>query len=191
MLIAQNVLFAAEEGPDPLVPHTAELIVGLVAFGLLFFFLRKFVWPMFEKTYAERTAQIEGGIKQAEKAQAEAQAALEQYRSQLAEAREEAARIRADAQEQGEEIKAAKRQEAQDEADRIVARAQAQIEAERDGVLRELRSEVGSLATDLAGRVVGESLTDDDRSSRVVDRFLAELESAQASDAGTTSNGEV
>lgn len=187
-----TVWIAAEDGPSPLLPHMSELIVGLVAFGLLFFFLRKYVWPMFEQTYTERTEKIEGGLKQAEEAQQEAQQALEQYRAQLAEAREEAARIRSDAQRQGQEIISEMKAQAQQEADRILERAHTQIAAERDQALRSLRSEVGSLATDLAGRVVGESLTDEERAGRVVERFLAELESADAASVGTSpSNGEV
>jgi F-type H+-transporting ATPase subunit b len=187
----RTVWIAAGEEPDPLMPHMSELIVGSVAFALLFFFLKKFVWPMFEQTYQERTEKIKGGLEQAESAQVEAQQALEQYRSQLAEAREEAARIRADAQRQGQEILAEMKAEAQAEANRILERANTQISAERDQALRSLRSEVGTLATDLAGRVVGESLTDEERASRVVERFLVELESADASSVGTpSSNGE-
>jgi F-type H+-transporting ATPase subunit b len=169
-------VLAAEE-PNPLMPHLSELIIGLVAFAVLFFLIRKYVAPMFERTYAERAESIEGGLEQAERAQAEAQRTLEQYRSQLAEAREEAARIRADAQRQGQEIIDQMRAEAAEQAERIVARANAQMASEREQVIRSLRTEVGALATDLAGRVVGESLADDSRAQRVVERFLADLES--------------
>ena len=184
-LIASAALLAQEaEEPSPLMPHLSELIVGLVAFALLFFFLSRTVFPMFEKTYAERTAAIEGGMKQAEQAQAEAQQALEEYRRQLADARGEASRIREEARVQGAAILAEMRDNAQAESDRITARAHAQIAAEREQVVRSLRAEVGTLATELAGRVVGESLEDDARSQRVVERFLAELESTQASGNG-------
>ncbi len=166
------------------MPHLSELIVGLVAFALLFFFLSRTVFPMFEKTYAERTAAIEGGMKQAEEAQAEAQQALEEYRRQLADARGEASRIREEARTQGTAILAEMRDNAQAESDRITARAHAQIAAEREQVVRSLRAEVGTLATELAGRVVGESLEDDARSQRVVERFLAELETSEASGNG-------
>ena len=180
------LLAAAEEGePSPLMPHLSELIVGLVAFTLLFFFLRAKVFPLFEKTYAERSEAIEGGIRRAEEAQAEAQRALEQYRSQLADARGEAARIREDAKVQGAAILAEMRQTAQAEAARITERAQTQLAAEREQVVRSLRAEVGTLATQLAERVVGESLADDARAGRVVERFLAELESEQAAGSGT------
>ena len=58
------VVLAVEEGkePNPLVPHLSELIVGLVAFGLLFLFLRAKVWPVFEQAFTERRAAIEGGL---------------------------------------------------------------------------------------------------------------------------------
>lgn len=180
------LLAAAEEGePSPLMPHLSELIVGLVAFTLLFFFLRAKVFPLFEKTYAERKEAIEGGIQRAEEAQAEAQQALEQYRTQLADARGEAARIREDAKAQGAAILAEMRQAAQAEAARVTERAHTQLAAEREQVIRSLRAEVGTLATQLAERVVGESLEDDARAGRVVERFLAELESEPAARSGT------
>jgi F-type H+-transporting ATPase subunit b len=186
-LIASAALLAQEaeaEEPSPLMPHLSELIVGLVAFGLLFFFLSRFVFPLFERTYAERTAAIEGGMKQAEEAQAEAQQALEDYRRQLADARGEASRIRDEARAQGAAILAEMRQNAQAESERITGRAHAQIAAEREQVVRTLRGEIGTLATQLAERVVGESLEDDARSQRVVERFLAELETTQSSGNG-------
>lgn len=177
-------VLAAEEGEvNPLLPHMSELVVGLIAFGILFFFLRAKVFPIFEKTYAERAAKIEGGVQRAEHAQAEAERLLEEYRAQLAEARSEAAQIREDAKQQGVAIIAQMRQEAEAESQRIATRAKAQLQAEREQVVRELRTEVGTLATTLASRVIGESLEDDDRSQRVVERFLADLEAAQADDA--------
>jgi len=126
--------------------------------------------------YAERTEAIEGGIQKAEKAQADAAAALEQYQAQLADARGEAARIREDAREQGAAILAEMREQAHAESARILATAQQQIEAERQAAVASLRSEVGSLASSLASKIVGESLADDERQQRVVDRFLADLE---------------
>jgi F-type H+-transporting ATPase subunit b len=125
---------------------------------------------------AERTNQIEGGLARAEEAQAKANEMLEQYRQQLAEARHEASRLREEAREQGAQIIAEMRQQAETEARRITESAQQQIQAERQQALVALRSEVGTLATDLASRVVGESLTDEARQSRVVDRFLDDLE---------------
>jgi F-type H+-transporting ATPase subunit b len=164
---------------NPLLPAWPEIIAALVFVGILTFLVSKFVVPQFEATYAERTAAIQGGIERAEKAQEAAQAALQQYNDQLAEARSEAARIREDAKTQGSQILAEMREQAQAESARIKASAQAQLEAERSQVVAQLRSEIGGLATTLAGRIVGESLEDDDRARRTVDRFLADLESSE------------
>ena len=161
---------------NPLVPDISELIVGLVVFIIVFAILAKVLMPRIQKTLAERTELIEGGLNRADEAQAEAKALLDKYREQLAEARHEASRMRAEAQEQGAQIIAEMREQAQAEARRVSEAAQAQIEAERQQALHTLRAEVGTLATELASRIVGESLTDEARQSRMVDRFLTELE---------------
>ena len=181
------ILLAAEEEEhklNPLVPHPIEMILSLVVFAILFYAVKKFVVPSFEKTFAERTQAIEGGLAAAETKQAEADAKLAELEKQLADARHEAARIREEAREQGAQIVAEMRDQAQAEASRIVEHGKTQIEAERQQAVTSLRAEVGTLATGLAGRIVGESLDDEVRQSRVVERFLAELESD-----GSTSTG--
>ena len=170
-------VIAAEAGSqNPLIPTWTELIIGIIAFLIVFGFLGRLLLPRAQKMLAERTNQIEGGLKRAEEAQAEAQQVLEQYRQQLAEARHEAARLREEAREQGAQIIAEMREEAQTEARRLTEAANAQIQSERQQALIALRSEVGALSTELASRIVGESLTDEARQSRVVDRFLDDLE---------------
>ncbi len=174
----QAILATASDahGPNPLIPHTVEIILGGVFFLVFVAVVAIFIVPMFEKAYAERVAAIEGGMEDAEAAQKEAQEALAQYKAQLAEARHEAAGIREEAREQGAAIVAEMREQAQAEADRIVAAAHAQITAEHQQALAQLKTEVGGMATELAGRIVGESLADSDAQRRAVDRFLTELE---------------
>jgi len=169
-------LAASSSGQDPLIPSGAELVIGLICFIVVFGILGKMLMPRIQKTLAERTDLIEGGLNRSEEAQAEAKELLEQYRAQLAEARHEASRMRAEAQEQGAQIIAEMREQAQAEGRRITEAAQSQIEAERQQALISLRAEVGTLATELASRIVGESLTDEARQRRMVDRFLDELE---------------
>jgi F-type H+-transporting ATPase subunit b len=176
---AVAALVAAENADPneyPILPHWGELIFGLVAFAILYWIVARYVVPRLEQIFAERTAAIEGGIAKAEQAQAEAAAALEEYQRELQGARAAAARIREDARAEAAQIGAELRQRAQEDAARITAGAQQQIEAERQQAMVQLRAEVGRLAVDLASRVVQESLTDDARQQRVVDRFLAELE---------------
>jgi F-type H+-transporting ATPase subunit b len=160
----------------PLVPSLPEVFTGLIAFFIVFGLLAKMLLPRIQKTLAERTDAIEGGIKRDDEAQAEAKQVLEQYRAQLAEARHEAARLREEAKEQGAQIKAELREQGEAERQRLIDAAQAQIAADRQQAMVSLRAEIGSLSVELASRVVGESLETEARQRRIVDRFLAELE---------------
>jgi len=180
---------AASSQPNPLVPNWVEVIVGGIAFFIVFFALWKVLLPRIMKVLEERTEQIEGGIERAKEMQAEAQRLLEQYQAQLAEARHEAARLREDAREQGAAIIAELREQAQAEARRITESAHAQIAADRQQAFTSLRAEVGELSVQLASKIVGESLENEARQSRVVERFLAELEASEhpASGARTSS----
>ncbi|MCH5676399.1 F0F1 ATP synthase subunit B [Streptomyces sp. NPDC006476] len=175
-MIANLVQLAAEEKQNPLVPPGPELLVGAIAFAIVFFFFWKKLLPNINKVLEERREAIEGGIEKAEAAQVEAQSVLEQYKAQLAEARHEAARLRQEAQEQGAALIAEMRAEGQRQREEIVAAGHAQIEADRKAAASALRQDVGHLATELAGKLVGESLEDHARQSRVIDRFLDELE---------------
>lgn len=176
----QLIISAATEGQSPLVPNPWEMGVVFAGFAVLMYIVVKYVVPMFEKTFAERAEAIEGGIAKAEKAQAEASAALEEYKQQLTDARAEANRIREEARAEGAQILAELKEKAAAESARITAQAHAAIQSERQAAVVSLRTEVGTLATTLAGRIVGESLSDDERSARVVDRFLADLENQSA-----------
>jgi F-type H+-transporting ATPase subunit b len=170
----------AAESANPLLPPLGEIIVGTITFAIAFFVLAKFVWPRFEQVFRARREAIEGGIERAEAAQAEAQAALQQYRAQLAEARTEAAQIRDQARAEGQQILEELRAQAQQESARILARGEEQLAASRQQVVNELRGHIGQLAVDLAGRVVGESLEDQARRSGTVDRFLDQLDGMTA-----------
>ncbi|MER5930073.1 F0F1 ATP synthase subunit B [Streptomyces sp. NPDC002054] len=170
------LVLAAEEPQSPLIPPLPELVIGLIAFLIVFGFLAKKLLPNINKVLEERREAIEGGIEKAEAAQVEAQSVLEQYKAQLAEARHEAARLRQEALEQGTALKEELRAEGQRQREEIIAAGHAQIEADRKAASQALRQDVGKLATDLAGKLVGESLEDHARQSRTIDRFLDELE---------------
>ncbi|MEV8505635.1 F0F1 ATP synthase subunit B [Actinoplanes sp. NPDC051475] len=170
---------AAEAGTtkphNPIIPVWQEIVVGSIAFIVLCYILMKFVFPQMEKTFAARVDAIEGGIKRAEAAQAEANQLLEQYRAQLGEARTEAARIRDEARADAEGIRQDVLAKAREESDRIISAGREQLAAQRESIVRDLRSEVGTLAVDLASKIVGESLADEARSRGTVDRFITEL----------------
>ncbi|WP_093841052.1 F0F1 ATP synthase subunit B [Streptomyces aidingensis] len=175
---------AAEEAQNPLLPAWPEIVIGLLALGIIYLVFHKKLLPAVNKALEERRAAIEGGMEKAEAAQAEARQTLEEYRERLAEARHEAARLREEAREQGATLIAEMRDEGRRQREEIIAAGHAQIEAERRQTAETLRQDIGRLATELAGRLVGESLEDHARQSRVIDRFLEELEGrAEAAEA--------
>ena len=169
------MFYAADEGGGVIIPHVPEIIVGSIAFALLCYVLMKFVFPRMEATFQARVEAIEGGIKKAEEAQAEAGRLLEQYKQQLAEARTEAARIRDEARADAAGIREDILAKAREESDRIIAAGREALATERQTTVRQLRAEVGALAVDLAGRIVGEALEDEARRRGTVARFLDEL----------------
>lgn len=169
----------ASSSLGPLAVDVPELIIGTVAFFIVFAVLWRVLFPRIQQTLQERTDQIEGGLQRAEEAQHEAQRTLEQYQAQLAEARHEASRLRQEAQEEGARILADLRERGEAERQRLVAAAHDQIEVDRAQAIQALRTEMGALAVELASRIVGEALEQDARQRRVIDRFLEELEAEE------------
>ena len=179
MSILTSLTLAAEEGSNqnPVIPTPYDILWSFVIFVIIAVVFTRILLPKLQKVLDERAELIQGGIEKAEKAQAEAAAALEEYTAQLTEARAEAACIREDARVEAAQILAESRRRASKDAERIIDTAQRQIEAERHQTVIALRAEVGELATELASRIVGESLADDARQQRVIDAFLDDLES--------------
>lgn len=169
--------YLVQEEHNPIIPIWQEVLIGAIAFALLCFVLMKYVFPRMEQMYQQRVAEIEGGLERAAAAQAEADRRLEQYQAQLAEARTEAARIRDDARADATGIREDVLAQARDESDRIIAAGREALAAERATLVRELRTELGTLSVELASRIIGESLADEARRAGTVERFLAELES--------------
>ena len=185
-VVAQLVPMAETES-NFLVPN-ATFFVELAAFALLFYLLAKYVIPPINRAMTNRQEAIRKEFADLDQARADANAAEAEFKAQIADARHEAARIREEAREQGAQIVSEMRQQGESEKARIIDGAHTQIAAERQQAVASLRAEVGTLATTLAGRIVGESLEDDERSGRVVDRFLADLDALETSKAAA-SNG--
>jgi F-type H+-transporting ATPase subunit b len=174
---------AQTEGPQGIelfLPAGYDLFWSAVVLVIIAVAFYKFILPPMNKVLDERSALIEGGIEKAEAAQKQADEALAQQQQLLAEARADAAQVREEARAEGTAIIKELKAKASEEAERIAETARRQIEADRQAASVSLRSEVGALATDLASKIVGESLEDSARQSRVVDRFLDELEASQA-----------
>jgi F-type H+-transporting ATPase subunit b len=186
--VTPDVVYLAAENSNPLVPNGGEIILGTIAFAILCFVLMKKAWPQAEKIYQDRREQIEGGLERAERMQQEAAATLQQYRAQLADARGEANRIREQATEDAKRIVAELRADAERDREERRQRFEGQLAAERTQAVAQLRHEVGGIALQLAERVIGHELSNDDRQRELVDDFIAGLESAPSPDGSGASS---
>lgn len=166
-------------GIELFLPAGYDILWSTVVMVIIAVVFYKLVLPRMNEVLDERASLIEGGIAKAEAAQKQADEALAQQQQLLAEARADAAQVREEARAEGTAIIKELKAKANEEAERISETAHRQIEAERQAAAVSLRSEVGTLATELASKIVGESLEDSARQSRVVDRFLDELEASQ------------
>jgi F-type H+-transporting ATPase subunit b len=170
-----TVLAAAEVNDKAdLYPHWQELLIGAIAFAVLFYFTWKWVLPRVNVLLEERRQKIQGELERAEAAKREADALVNQYREQLARAKEEANAILEEARKTAEQVRKELLAKAEQEAQARVARAQDEIKAERDRVFGELRGQVAEIAVDLAGRVVGEEL-DRGRHERLIRDYIDEV----------------
>jgi len=176
-------LLAALGEANPILPSANELIWGSIAFIIVFVLLAKFAFPPAAKALHERTNKIQGDIDSAERDRDEAARMLADYRTQLAAAREESNRILDDARKTAEQLRRDLQAKAEEDASRMIDRARDDIAGERERAISEIRREVGSLAVDLASRVIGESL-DRDRQLALVDRYIEDLASGGNGSAG-------
>jgi F-type H+-transporting ATPase subunit b len=157
--------------PEHLYPHWEELLVGALAFAVLFFFVWKWVLPRVGNLLDERRDRIQGELERAEETRRSAEQELEQYRRKLA---EQSNRIIEEGRRSAEQVRADIQARAEREAAATVAKAQDEIRAERDRVFQELRTEVAEISVELAERVVGESL-DGKAHQRLIDEYLDQV----------------
>ena len=168
------VVAISESGKDLLYPKLSELILGAIAFFILFAFMYKWVIPRVNALLEERRQKIQGDLEKAEQSKNEAESLLTDYREQLAGARQDANRIIEEARRTAEAMRKDLMAKAEQEYQGVVGRAQEEIRAERDRVFQELRAQVGALSVELAGRIVGEEL-DRDRHLQLVDDYIRQL----------------
>ncbi|MEY9891933.1 F-type H+-transporting ATPase subunit b [Catenulispora sp. MAP12-49] len=184
MMPAANTAVVLAGEFNPVVPKGDELVIGTIAFLIIFVIFWKKLLPSIKKTLDERTDAIEGGMQRAEEAQAAAAALQEEYQRNLTEARHEAAKITQHAREQGADIVASMRADGTEQRDNLVSSGRAQLDADAAATRAALKGDLGTLAIQLASKIVGESLEDEARQRGTVDRFLAELEAKAEAQSG-------
>lgn len=179
-LLTAMAVLAAEEGEggsstDLVLPETSELIAGIIAFAIVFFFVWRWAMPTIKETLERRRQAITGQIEEAEKAKAEAESLLADYKAQLAEAKAEGNRVVEEARQSADQLKADILAKAEQEAEGIRAKARDEASSEVSRALADAKAQVGDISVELAGKIVGESL-DADAHQALIDRYLADLE---------------
>ena len=179
LLTAMVVLAQEEESSSNValvLPETAELIAGIIAFSIVFFFVWKWAWPTINKTLEQRQAAIKGQMEQAESAKVDAETLLADYKSQLSGAKAEGSKIIDEARSAADQMKADLVAKAEQDADQIRSKARDEAAAEKSRALADARTQVGEISVDLAGKIVGESL-DAKSHQALIDNYLSDLES--------------
>jgi F-type H+-transporting ATPase subunit b len=174
---AEQISVEPEEeasGIQLLLPHPDELVAGIIAFVIVFFFVWKWAVPSLNKTLEARQQAIRSDYEAAEAAKVEAQSLLGDYQQQLSGAKNEAAGIVDEARTAGDQVKADILARAETEAEKIKERAQGDIAGERERISGDLRRQVADLSIGVAEKVVDDSL-DDDRQRQLVERYIDEL----------------
>jgi F-type H+-transporting ATPase subunit b len=164
---------------DKIIPLTSELVVSLVSFGVLFVIMWKFALPPITNMLDERAARIKDSLEKAEQTRVEAERLLDDYKQQLAEARQESSRVI----EQGRKIAEAMKEEivarANEEREAMMVRAREEIQGEKRTAMAELQAQVADLSVAVAGRLIGETLSSDDHKA-LIEKFVAEVGSLDA-----------
>ncbi len=175
--LAAPSLALAEENSDLgigiLIPNMSEFIPALIAFLVIWAVLAKFAWPMIVGMLDKRQETIKNNLDEAEAAKIEAQRSLEEYKKQLADARREAAGIVDEARRAGEQVKADITAQAQVQADEMIAKAKKSIEKEKQAAIADLQSSVADLSVAVAGRFIGEGLSEADQ-RKLIEKYVAE-----------------
>lgn len=166
-----------KEGIALLIPHPEEVVIGTIAFIVLFVLLAKFAFPALRKGLDQRAETIEGDLKRAEEAKLEAEQLLADYRAQLANAREEAARIIEEGRKTADELRKEMVAKAEDDSKAIVEAGRREVQNAMQAAQVDLRRQMAGLSVDLASKIVAKNL-DAAAQTDLIDGFIAELDAA-------------
>jgi F-type H+-transporting ATPase subunit b len=158
-----------------LIPNMT-FVVELMAFLIVLGVLWRYVIPPVQQAVNARQEMARKLVSDREEARQLLEKAQNAYKTAMADARHEAAQLRARAEQQRREIVAGASTAAEAGAAEIISRGQARVEADRRQAIRQLKSDLGNLAVELAEKILGEALADNQRQERLIERFLSHIE---------------
>ena len=182
VLIPTPAFAEAPSGPEILLPKMAEFIPALIAFLIIWVVAAKFVWPSVLGMMDKREQKIQGDLDAAAAEKASAVKEHQEYQAQIANAQNEADEIIAEAKGQAEAERARILAKAQEEAAATVAKARDAVSSERRKAMAELSDSVIDLSVEIAGKIIGNSLSDSDQ-RKLAEKYLVEVGGGHDSDA--------
>ena len=163
-----------------ITPDTGLLFWMVVIFGLVFFLLWKFGFPIITEMVDKRNRTIEKSLKDAKEVEAQMSAMLEEHAQMLEDARKEQAQILREAADTRSKLIADAKEQAREEAAKILADARTEIAAEKEAALRDVRKEVAVLSVSIAEKILRKELADEGEQKEYIDRMVDETVREQA-----------
>jgi len=175
LVTLSSPLVAAEEGGGDIMAGSLwTSILSVVIFLLLLLILGKYAWGPILSSLQKREDHIRQSIEDADNARAEAEAALSEYKAQLAKAREESQQIIDKGREAASKLAEDLQQKAREEASSLRDRAQQDIASAKNQALREIYEQVTTLSVEVAGKIVQKTLNPDDH-RQLIEESLTQL----------------
>ena len=162
-----------------ITPDFGLLFWMTLIFGIVFFILAKFGFPVLTDMVRKRQERIENSIRDAREIEARMASWKQDQEKMLEEVRREQSAILREATETKARIVADAKAQARAEADQLLSEAKLQIAAEKESALREVRKEVALLSVQVAEKVLRHELQDDDSQKAFIDQLVDEADQAQ------------
>ncbi len=162
-----------------ITPDFGLLVWMTLIFGIVFFVLAKWGFPMITGSVEKRAQRINDSIKAAKEAEEKLRNLAEEQSRMIEETRQEQSRILKEAAASRDNIVEQAKVQAREEASRILDQARTQIAAEKESALRDVRKDVAMVAVSVAEKVLKKSLSDADGQSALVDRLVDEVSSSK------------
>jgi F-type H+-transporting ATPase subunit b len=163
-----------QEAPSPILPEASELVWGIISFVVLLFLLWKFAYPGIKKGMDGRTERIRADLDAAEAAKSSADEVLNDYKAQLADAKNEAGRIIEEARQAADALRRDQESRLQTELAEMRQRAAADIEAAKTQAIADLRGEVANLAIGAAEVVIQRNL-DGPTQTQLIEEYINQV----------------
>ena len=156
-------------------PVFGLLVWMTLIFGIVFFVLAKWGFPVITGMVDKRIERISGSIAKAKEAEKQFASLAERQEALIEETRREQARILKEAADARDKLIADAKEQARDEASKLIQQARTQIAAEKESALRDIRTEVANLSVDVAEKVLREKLSSEDAQLKLIDKLVGEI----------------